>query len=142
MQAATQIGIHDFIHEPAQWIIILRCTRSVEMCFSLRASVNSYPFLRAYVSNPSVLILDEATSSVDPHSERMIQFATDRITKDRTSIIIAHRLTTVQKADTIVVMEKGKIVEKGTHKSLLQNEGGYYKNLFEKQFSETETASL
>lgn len=139
IEAATQIGIHDFIMSLPNGYHYDVKERGNMLSSGQRQLI---AFLRAYVSNPSVLILDEATSSVDPHSERMIQFATDRITKDRTSIIIAHRLTTVQKADTIVVMEKGKIVEKGTHKSLLQNEGGYYKNLFEKQFSETETASL
>ena len=79
-------------------------------------------FLRAYVSNPSILILDEATSSVDAYAEQLIQYATDTITKGRTSIIIAHRLATIKKADTIIVMDKGKIVEKGTHSKLLQKE--------------------
>jgi len=92
-------------------------------------------FLRAYVSKPSVLILDEATSSVDSHAEKMIQYATETITKGRTSIVIAHRLATIKKADKIIVMDKGLIVEKGTHTELLEKENGYYKNLYEKQFS-------
>ena len=92
-------------------------------------------FLRAYVSKPSILILDEATSSVDSYAEQMIQFATDTITKGRTSIVIAHRLATIQKADKIIVMDKGFIVEEGTHKQLLKKVDGYYKNLYEKQFS-------
>ena len=92
-------------------------------------------FLRAYVSNPSILILDEATSSVDSHSEQMIQYATDTITKDRTSIVIAHRLATIKKADMIIVMDKGEIVEQGTHKELLKKQDGYYRNLYDKQFS-------
>lgn len=91
-------------------------------------------FLRAYVSKPSILILDEATSSVDTYSEEMIQDATDRITKDRTSIVIAHRLATIKKADKIIVMDAGKIVEEGTHKELLQLENGFYRNLYEVQF--------
>ena len=91
-------------------------------------------FLRAYVSNPSILVLDEATSSVDSYSEQLIQKAINKITKGRTSIIIAHRLATIKKADQIIVMEKGHIVEKGTHNSLLQKENGYYKNLYEVQF--------
>jgi len=90
-------------------------------------------FIRAYLYNPAVLILDEATSSLDNESEVMIQKATDKLTQNRTAIIIAHRLSTVQKADKIIVLEKGEIVEEGTHKELLTQDG-YYKNLFDKQF--------
>ncbi|SIQ34814.1 ABC transporter ATP-binding protein [Maribacter ulvicola] len=90
-------------------------------------------FLRAYVSNPSILILDEATSSVDTYSEQLIQLATDKITHGRTSIVIAHRLATIKKADKIIVMDAGNIVETGTHKQLLKK-GGYYSNLYEAQF--------
>ncbi|WP_111706494.1 ABC transporter ATP-binding protein [Lutibacter citreus] len=91
-------------------------------------------FLRAYISNPSVLILDEATSSIDSYSEKLIQEATDKITKYQTSIIIAHRLTTVKKADRIIVMDKGLIVEQGSHSQLLEKDG-YYKNLYDMQFA-------
>src|SRR5690554_114080 len=91
-------------------------------------------FLRAYVNKPSVLILDEATSSVDSYSEELIQTATDRITKGRTSIVIAHRLATIQKADKILVMNAGKVVEIGSHDALLKKEDGYYRKLFEVQF--------
>ena len=94
-------------------------------------------FIRAYLYNPVILILDEATSSLDNESEELIQKATDKLTQNRTSIIIAHRLSTIQKAAKIVVLEKGEIVEQGTHKDLLK-EGGYYKNLFDKQFLEEE----
>ena len=96
-------------------------------------------FLRAYVSNPSILILDEATSSVDTYSEQLIQLATDKITQGRTSIVIAHRLATIKKADKIIVMDAGKIVESGTHKQLLKK-GGYYSNLYEAQFLAEEVA--
>ncbi|SEL23681.1 ABC-type multidrug transport system, ATPase and permease component [Maribacter orientalis] len=96
-------------------------------------------FLRAYVSNPSILILDEATSSVDTYSEQLIQLATDKITQGRTSIVIAHRLATIKKADKIIVMDAGKIVESGTHKQLLKK-GGYYRNLYEAQFLAEEVA--
>ena len=96
-------------------------------------------FLRAYVSNPSILVLDEATSSVDSYSEHLIQKAINKITKGRTSIVIAHRLATIKKADKIIVMEKGKIVESGTHKELLKKEGGHYRNLYEVQFMAEET---
>ena len=90
-------------------------------------------FLRAYVSNPGILILDEATSSIDTHSEKLIQTATEKITKGRTSIIIAHRLATIQKADKIIVMDDGKIVEQGSHRELL-NRKGYYANFYNIQF--------
>jgi ATP-binding cassette subfamily B multidrug efflux pump len=95
-------------------------------------------FLRAYVTNPSILILDEATSSVDMHAEQLIQTATDKMTKNRTSIVIAHRLSTVQKADRIIVMDKGCIVEQGSHEELLKNQEGYYKHLYEVQFLQTQ----
>jgi len=91
-------------------------------------------FIRAYVYNPSILILDEATSSVDNESEKLIQHATEKITKGRTSIVIAHRLSTIQSASLIVVMDQGKIVEKGSHSELI-NLNGYYKRLYDIQFS-------
>ena len=96
-------------------------------------------FLRAYVSNPSILVLDEATSSVDSYSEQLIQDATDKITEGRTSIVIAHRLATIKKADKIIVMDQGKIVEIGNHQSLLQKTNGYYRKLYEVQFKEEES---
>lgn len=91
-------------------------------------------FIRAYVYNPHVLILDEATSSVDNESEELIQRATEKLTQGRTSIVIAHRLSTIQNADQIIVLEKGEVVEVGTHSELLQREG-YYKKLHDIQFS-------
>ncbi|TXC81318.1 ABC transporter ATP-binding protein [Luteibaculum oceani] len=92
-------------------------------------------FIRAYVYKPSILILDEATSSIDTESELLIQKAIDKITKGRTSIVIAHRLSTIQKADKIIVLEKGKIIEQGSHYELLENQG-HYKTLFDLQFGE------
>ncbi|MDG2465069.1 MAG: ABC transporter ATP-binding protein [Crocinitomicaceae bacterium] len=92
-------------------------------------------FIRVYVFQPKVLILDEATSSVDDQSEELIQQATEKLTKGRTSIVIAHRLSTIQSADKIVVLEKGEIMEMGSHAELM-NKNGYYKNLHDMQFSE------
>jgi ATP-binding cassette subfamily B protein len=92
-------------------------------------------FIRAMVYEPMILILDEATSSIDSESEILIQKAIAEVTKNRTSIIIAHRLSTIQQADQIHVMEKGQIIQTGTHASLLSEEGAY-KTLFEKQFNE------
>ena len=131
-EAAKQIGIHDFIMTlPGGYQYNVK-ERGAMLSSGQRQLI---AFLRAYVSKPSVLILDEATSSVDAHAEQMIQFATETITKGRTSIVIAHRLATIKKADKIIVMDKGLIVEKGTHNELLEKENGYYKNLYEKQFS-------
>lgn len=131
-EAAKKIGIHDFIMTlPENYHYNVK-ERGAMLSSGQRQLI---AFLRAYVSKPSILILDEATSSVDSHAEQMIQHATDTITKDRTSIVIAHRLATVKKADKIIVMDKGIIVEQGTHNELLKKEAGYYKNLYEKQFS-------
>jgi len=130
--AAKQIGVHNFIMSLPNGYQYELKERGSMLSSGQRQLI---AFLRAYVSNPAILILDEATSSIDSESEQMIQFATNTITKDRTSIIIAHRLATIQSADTIIVMDKGQIVEKGTHKNLIENDNGYYKNLFEKQFN-------
>ena len=131
-KAAKQIGIHDFIMTlPGGYQYNVK-ERGAMLSSGQRQLIS---FLRAYMSNPSILILDEATSSVDAHAEQMIQYATETITKDRTSIVIAHRLATIKQADKIIVMDKGIIVEEGTHLDLLEKENGYYKNLYDKQFS-------
>ena len=131
-KAAKQIGIHDFIMTlPGGYDYNVK-ERGAMLSSGQRQLI---AFLRAYVSKPSILILDEATSSVDSQAEEMIQYATETITKDRTSIVIAHRLATIKQADKIIVMDKGFIVEEGTHAELLDKENGYYKNLHDKQFS-------
>ncbi len=92
-------------------------------------------FIRAYVYDPKILILDEATSSVDTESEQLIQRAIEKLTANRTSIIIAHRLSTIQRADQIIVMEKGSVLESGSHQELLVHDG-HYKTLFDLQFKD------
>lgn len=134
--AAKQIGVHDFISSlPGGYQYNVK-ERGSMLSSGQRQLI---AFLRAYVSNPSILILDEATSSVDTYSEQLIQKATDKITEGRTSIIIAHRLATIKKASKIIVMDQGKIVEIGTHKELLKK-GGYYSDLYEAQFLAEEVA--
>ena len=134
--AAKQIGVHEFISSlPGGYQYNVK-ERGTMLSSGQRQLI---AFLRAYVSNPSILILDEATSSVDTYSELLIQQATDKITEGRTSIIIAHRLATIKKADKIIVMDEGKIIEVGTHKELLKK-GGYYNDLYTAQFLAEEVA--
>jgi subfamily B ATP-binding cassette protein MsbA len=134
-EAAKQIGIHKFIMSLPKGYDYNVKERGAMLSSGQRQLI---AFLRAYLSKPSILILDEATSSVDSHAEQMIQFATDSITKGRTSIVIAHRLATIKNADKIIVMDKGLIVEEGSHQELLDKPEGYYTNLYDKQFSSTE----
>ncbi|WP_034044211.1 ABC transporter ATP-binding protein [Wocania ichthyoenteri] len=136
-QAAKDIGIHDFIMSLPNGYHYNVKERGVMLSSGQRQLIS---FLRAYVTNPSILVLDEATSSVDSYSEQLIQNATDKITKGRTSIVIAHRLATIKKADKIIVMDAGEIVEQGTHEELLKKDNGYYKNLYEVQFLKEEVA--
>lgn len=131
--AAKSIGVHNFLMSLPEGYHYNVKERGVMLSAGQRQLI---AFLRAYVHKPQILILDEATSSVDSHSEKLIQEATDKMTEGRTSIIIAHRLTTVKKADRIIVLDKGKIVEIGNHEELLQIEDGYYRNLYEVQFLE------
>ncbi|WP_166923615.1 ABC transporter ATP-binding protein [Flavobacterium poyangense] len=132
LDAAKKIGVHDFIMSlPDNYDFDVK-ERGVMLSSGQRQLI---AFLRSYVSNPSILILDEATSSIDTYSEELIQRATETITKGRTSIIIAHRLATIVNADKIVVMDKGLIVEEGTHQELLTKTDGYYKNLYDSQFA-------
>ncbi len=96
-------------------------------------------FIRALLYNPSILILDEATSSIDTESEILIQQAIDKLIYGRTSIVIAHRLSTIRKANKILVLDKGEIKEMGTHNELLEKQGSYYQ-LHKMQFAQQENA--
>lgn len=131
ISAAKKIGVHEFIMSlPENYEYNVK-ERGVMLSSGQRQLI---AFLRAYMSNPSILILDEATSSIDTHSEELIQKATETITKGRTSIVIAHRLATIVNADKIVVMDKGLIVEQGSHSELVVKENGVYKKLYDSQF--------
>lgn len=130
--AAKKIGVHQFIMQlPGNYDYNVK-ERGIMLSSGQRQLI---AFLRAYVSNPSILILDEATSSIDTYSEELIQEATKVLTKNRTSIVIAHRLATIVNADKIIVMDQGQIVEEGTHQSLLTNPNGFYRNLYDSQFA-------
>ncbi len=131
IDASKKICVHDFIMSLPEGFDYNVKERGVMLSSGQRQLI---AFLRAFVSNPSILILDEATSSIDTYSEELIQNATETITKGRTSIVIAHRLATIVNADKIVVMDKGLIVEQGSHFELLNLENGYYKNLYYSQF--------
>lgn len=131
VNAAKKIGVHDFIMSLPNGYDYNVKERGVMLSSGQRQLI---AFLRAYVSNPGILILDEATSSIDTYSEELIQRATETVTKGRTSIVIAHRLATVINADKIVVMDKGLVVEQGTHQELLNRSEGYYRSLYYSQF--------
>ncbi len=131
IKGAKEIGIHEFIKKlPGGYKFNVK-ERGLMLSVGQRQLIS---FLRAYIMNPKILILDEATASIDSSSEELIQKATKKITKNRTSIVIAHRLATIKKADLILVMENGKIVERGTHDSLIQIKDGFYNNLYKAQF--------
>lgn len=128
--AAKEVGAHEFISAlPDQYEHKIG-ERGGTLSTGQRQLL---AFIRAFVYQPSLLILDEATSSVDSESEFLIQRATEKLTAGRTSIVIAHRLSTIRQADRIIVMEKGQIIEQGTHEELLAH-GGHYRNLSERQY--------
>ena len=130
IEAAKAIGAHQFIERlPGTYDYDVK-ERGGVLSVGQRQML---AFIRAYIYNPAVLVLDEATSSVDTETETMIQAAIDKITAGRTSIIIAHRLATIQHADIIMVMDQGQVVETGNHQELLQRDGAYRK-LYDLQF--------
>ncbi|MEN5306087.1 ABC transporter ATP-binding protein [Chryseobacterium cucumeris] len=126
---AREIEVDDFIQQLPGGYDYVVSERGSSISLGQRQLLS---FLRAYLSDPKILILDEATSSIDHESEKLIQRATEKITKNRTSIIIAHRLSTIEKADKIIVMEHSKIVEEGKHLELL-DKNGYYATLYKAQ---------
>jgi len=128
--AAKKVGAHRFIDKLPEGYNFNVKERGGMLSVGQRQLL---AFIRAYIYNPSILVLDEATSSVDTETEQMINEAIEFITKDRTSIIIAHRLATVQHADLIIVMDQGEIVEMGSHQELLRKDGEYRK-LYDLQF--------
>jgi len=128
-EAAKEIDVDDFIQKLPGGYNYVVGERGSSVSLGQRQLLS---FLRVYLTNPNILILDEATSSIDQESEKLIQRATDKMTKDRTSIIIAHRLSTIVNADKIMVMDNGKIVEVGAHDELL-SKNGYYANLYKAQ---------
>jgi ATP-binding cassette subfamily B protein len=138
IEAAKLIGVHNFIMQlPGNYDYNVM-ERGNTLSLGQRQLIS---FIRAILSNPAVLILDEATSSIDSESEQLIQKAIDTLITGRTAIVIAHRLSTIRKADKIIVLDKGEIKESGTHEELLALDG-YYAKLHSMQFDKTKTVSV
>jgi subfamily B ATP-binding cassette protein MsbA len=134
VSAAKTANALDFILEQPDGFNTIIGDKGVRLSGGQRQRI---AIARAVLSNPPILILDEATSSLDTHSEKLVQEALERLMYDRTVLVIAHRLSTIQKADKIIVLEKGQIAESGTHKELLEK-SGLYKRLYEYQFNKVE----
>jgi len=130
MEAAAMIDMHDFIMRLPGGYDYNVMERGATLSLGQRQLLS---FVRALLYNPSVLILDEATSSVDTESEQLIQHAIDKLISGRTSIVIAHRMSTIRKANKIIVLDKGVIIETGSHDELLAK-GGHYHKLYQLQF--------
>lgn len=132
IESSKKIGLHDFILTlPGGYDYVVK-ERGITLSAGQRQLI---AFIRAYVYNPKIFILDEATSTIDTHTEQLLQLALDKISKGRTSIIIAHRLATIKNANKIMVFEKGEIAEQGTQQELLSKDG-LFKKLYEMQFEE------
>jgi ATP-binding cassette subfamily B protein len=135
--AAKVIGAHDFIiHLPEGYdTFVTEGATNLSM-----GQKQLIAFARVLVANPRILILDEATSSVDPYTELLIQRALWDLIENRTAFIIAHRLSTVRKADRIIVVEQGEIVEEGSHRKLIER-NGLYSQLYQMQFKDVEKSN-
>lgn len=131
IQAAKTIGAHEFIMAMPGNYDYKVMERGANLSMGQRQLIS---FVRALVYDPDILILDEATSSIDTETEAIIQNAIEQLTQKRTSIIIAHRLSTIRNADNIMVVDKGRIKEFGSHDQLMEIEEGHYKNMIEMQF--------
>ncbi len=131
VEAARLIGAHPFIEKLPGGYDYQVMERGATLSLGQRQLIS---FVRALVFNPDILILDEATSSIDPETEAVIQYAIEKLIARRTSIIIAHRLSTIRHADRILVLSKGEVVEFGTHDELLEKSDGHYRRLYEMQF--------
>lgn len=131
IEAAKMIGAHEFIEKLPGAYDYKVMERGATLSMGQRQLIS---FVRALVFDPEILILDEATSSIDPESEAVIQYAIEKLIQKRTSIIVAHRLSTIRHAENIMVLEKGRIAEYGTHEELLKIEDGHYRELYDMQF--------
>ncbi len=138
VEAAKQVGAHEFISKLPGGYDYDVMERGSTLSMGQRQLIS---FIRALAFDPRILILDEATSSIDTETELIIQHAIEKLISDRTSIIIAHRLSTIRHADKILVLDKGEIIESGTHDELLQN-NGHYRSLYEMQFKNPAAASI
>jgi ATP-binding cassette subfamily B multidrug efflux pump len=132
VEAAKNVGAHEFIERLPGGYDYNVMERGATLSAGQAQLIS---FVRALVYNPAILVLDEATSSVDTETEILIQNAIDRLMEGRTAIVIAHRLSTIQKADKIIVLDHGEIKEMGSHQELLRIEGGYYRKLYDLQFN-------
>jgi ABC-type multidrug transport system fused ATPase/permease subunit len=131
IQAAQRANADEFINSFPEGYNTIVGERGIKLSGGQRQRI---AIARALLKNPSILILDEATSSLDSESERLVQEALEELMKNRTSIIIAHRLSTIREADKIIVLEKGEIIESGNHQELMNNESGLYRYLSGLQF--------
>jgi len=132
INAAKEIGIHNFIMSLPGGYNYVVGERGVTLSTGQRQLIS---FLRVYLRNPKILILDEATSSIDSHTEQILQNALEKISEGRTTIVIAHRLSTIVNSDKILLLENGKVLEVGSH-SKLMNENGEYAKMYNTQISD------
>jgi len=138
VEAAKAVGLHEFVISLPEGYGTNVGERGGRLSMGQRQLVS---FARALLRDPKILILDEATSSIDAYTELLIQKALRKILSERTSIVIAHRLSTIRNADRIIVIDKGRIVQEGTHGELMK-EGGLYSHLYEMQFKQAEAVSV